>query len=92
MLLQDGTAKLTVSPTGFIASEGEEGEDSSRLDDQPPISGPKVYRPDIPPDYKQDKSSLPFTSFNYINAIVGSGVIGKILYNKQFFMKFIIFF
>lgn len=28
-------------------------------------------------DPKAEKSSLAFTSFNYINSIVGSGVLGK---------------
>jgi hypothetical protein len=28
-------------------------------------------------DNKNNKSSLPLASFNYINSIIGSGVIGK---------------
>lgn len=58
---------------------------------QPPLQQPppQLATPDAPPkippglagyegddDPKKEKSSISFTSFNYINSIVGSGVIG----------------
>ncbi|XP_069996961.1 putative sodium-coupled neutral amino acid transporter 11 [Penaeus vannamei] len=55
----------------------------------PPHPPPQLATPDSPPkipkgmagcedddDPKREKSSISFTSFNYINSIVGSGVIG----------------
>ncbi|XP_042891380.1 putative sodium-coupled neutral amino acid transporter 11 [Penaeus japonicus] len=55
----------------------------------PPQPPPQLATPDSPPkipkgmagcedddDPKREKSSISFTSFNYINSIVGSGVIG----------------
>ncbi|XP_045618735.1 putative sodium-coupled neutral amino acid transporter 11 [Procambarus clarkii] len=58
-------------------------------DTAPPASQPQLATPDEPPkippglagyegddDPKREKSSISFTSFNYINSIVGSGVIG----------------
>ncbi|KAG7177019.1 sodium-coupled neutral amino acid transporter 11-like [Homarus americanus] len=73
------------SPTAFPVNE----RTYILEDTAPPQPQPQLATPDEPPkippglagyegdaDPKKDKSSLSFTSFNYINSIVGSGVIG----------------
>ncbi|XP_071539182.1 putative sodium-coupled neutral amino acid transporter 11 [Panulirus ornatus] len=73
------------TPTGPPANERTYILEESTQSQPPPQLATPDTPPKIPPglaghegdeDPKREKSSISFTSFNYINSIVGSGVIG----------------
>ena len=55
-------------------------DDSSLPHATPPPLNVPVEQVDSVEDHKKEKSDILYTSTNYVNAIVGSGVIGEKLH------------